>query len=1459
VKRVRVGKLVALFMAVLLAAAIAETGLEAAETVWVDEFNGSMGSDWTWLSGDGEVSSLAERFGFLRIETQIHGGRPPYGAVVRPAPAGDFVMETKAVFKPFGNFQRAGLLIYGDSDNFLVLSRAFCGFVAYGCVENGIYYDSTQSTESFATATASQDTAWLRLTKSGTEVRAEYSENGVSWQQVGTHTLSSSGPIRIGLVSDGDRDGAGRVSADFDFFRVRWQQATPASGEQGEPEEGPDEVPPTASAATRITDVLWVAEDGFIEVLLDPFTEFDGWTMYVNGAPVSMDGGAGGVVVRPNAPIAAATGVFIGTEPWVSGLENANFPCSGTLQFDIPGQGRTNEYAFALNKAACCTAKECSKADPVALGPPDAAKIAIGAADQDGFASVTGAPGAVPPYATVWIENLDARNVVLTDADAQGAFQATLFAPPGSSVMVKVDPSGTIARMVYGRMRTGCPDDGSEINPLWGTILPAGGTKPGTGSLQPFSAVGSFRECTAWTGWWLDGTLELWSFGLSSGLSAYPGDSGRIRGTVRFVSSALETASLASLSAAMHFNLVRMFDDDGSPAAWRMWFNSYLFTPTGLPIELESHARRVGIGHVELTGFRRISDCCVEADFSVNFSIPMWVDSGQYQVLAYLDRQGSHNIPLGFGEATINTWYHWDPETALPQIAIGDPSAPRIPWALFGDVPINGNRGITAREDADDFVMPNRVVTPTHLPIVPPIDEVSGAPIAYRLDLGSHWISASERRTPCPPHIPLALPSGQLAVHVARPDGTAHTLGPAPIRQSLVTTPTTPGGSPIDHGTGQISDLYHISTMDEAFEYVFDQWGEYTLTFTGSIADIYGIEYPIESTYDFIVARVLDLDPAQLPTTPFVVGDSLAPGLHVFPAVPADVEIRLTHMPYSDPLRVEIHTIKGRANRYGVFAPDSSDAYRFDQPGEYRIDYTATYRAEDGTLWAGTMTWGTVVADGYPPLTAHGRRGMDYTTNGRIDDMPAWFEVFDLPSNKRGIENYYPYFSGDIHWGNEDRSPGDSIHSVITIEDNTPDERFYDALIDRWSHNVSGYRNPPDDPPTLSGLLKRIDVGEAPLFITTSDGSDPRDNPDRIDMWAYWYGSSERPDVRVREIISVDSIGTAYWRFNDTYGYQLGESAEGDVPGDLKWEFGGAVFRLPDEGVATYGVYSSLWALLPHGDPIGARVTPPFQDATGASINGGPIMELLGEDIDMLFLPKALRPGDILELGDTVAFSGHVGPPLDSRVEVRMTSPSGIARDAVLRANEIGWVYDRSFDFSANEVGRWTVDVFVVHDRPYVGNGVTPTAHNTGTVLGTLGEFSFYVVETGQPPITITSPSPGRLPWPEGKLDMGNRIRPIVIRGTAFPGADAIYVTVHDKGTVMVQRTLSPDANGNFAFTYDAEQLHRSFPFVSLTAREGYWEGLSNEVAITFLAVGGGNAQAAAVTLIGEEVFISEP
>lgn len=109
--------------------------------------------------------------------------------------------------------------------------------------------------------------------------------------------------------------------------------------------------------AIKITDVFWNSNSGTIEVILSGFSSWGDWKMYVDGKEIPMEGGNGKPVVRPNAELSNnPTGLIIGTEPWVTGLSNVDFPVCGTLQFDIPGKGLTNLYQFNLTGTGCKTA-----------------------------------------------------------------------------------------------------------------------------------------------------------------------------------------------------------------------------------------------------------------------------------------------------------------------------------------------------------------------------------------------------------------------------------------------------------------------------------------------------------------------------------------------------------------------------------------------------------------------------------------------------------------------------------------------------------------------------------------------------------------------------------------------------------------------------------------------------------------------------------------------------------------------------------------------------------------------------------------------------------------------------------------------------------------------------------------------------------------------------------------------
>ena len=108
--------------------------------------------------------------------------------------------------------------------------------------------------------------------------------------------------------------------------------------------------------AVEIVSIDWDDGLGVIVVELDTFPSWGGWRMLVDGAEAPMEGGAGRPVVRPNAPTDQnPTGLFIGTTPWISPLPRGAMPCSGTLQFDIPGTGLTNVISYDLSATMCAS------------------------------------------------------------------------------------------------------------------------------------------------------------------------------------------------------------------------------------------------------------------------------------------------------------------------------------------------------------------------------------------------------------------------------------------------------------------------------------------------------------------------------------------------------------------------------------------------------------------------------------------------------------------------------------------------------------------------------------------------------------------------------------------------------------------------------------------------------------------------------------------------------------------------------------------------------------------------------------------------------------------------------------------------------------------------------------------------------------------------------------------------
>jgi arabinan endo-1,5-alpha-L-arabinosidase len=188
-----------------------------------------LSSQWSWVR-EPAAGTYAIEDGQLRFDTQaadLFVDRDDASILTREAPAGDYVVETKVTLNlpPEGccfNFVQAGLVIYGDDDNYIKLVHAsifetrqteFAKEVSADIAAGGARYGNT------VVGSPTEET-WLLIHKRTVGDEEHYTpytkrEDG-DWVRGGTWTHKLGSGARIGLVSMG---GTG-FTAKFDYVRV---------------------------------------------------------------------------------------------------------------------------------------------------------------------------------------------------------------------------------------------------------------------------------------------------------------------------------------------------------------------------------------------------------------------------------------------------------------------------------------------------------------------------------------------------------------------------------------------------------------------------------------------------------------------------------------------------------------------------------------------------------------------------------------------------------------------------------------------------------------------------------------------------------------------------------------------------------------------------------------------------------------------------------------------------------------------------------------------------------------------------------------------------------------------------------------------------------------------------------------------------------------------------------------
>jgi beta-xylosidase len=188
-----------------------------------DEFIETLDSQWSWVREDPQNWSLAILPGLLQINVGngyvvAHSNS---NLLLRPAPEGNFQIETHVTFDPMHNFEFAGLIIYESDSNFVQAGHGYCSSV--DCIGEGLYMNSYQKgvmvRPSPMQTYTDRNPVFLRLSRRGDTYTFENSQDGNVWFFIGNHT-SAIDPLQIGLVTSQNLRGD-ILPANFGYFEVR--------------------------------------------------------------------------------------------------------------------------------------------------------------------------------------------------------------------------------------------------------------------------------------------------------------------------------------------------------------------------------------------------------------------------------------------------------------------------------------------------------------------------------------------------------------------------------------------------------------------------------------------------------------------------------------------------------------------------------------------------------------------------------------------------------------------------------------------------------------------------------------------------------------------------------------------------------------------------------------------------------------------------------------------------------------------------------------------------------------------------------------------------------------------------------------------------------------------------------------------------------------------------------------
>ncbi|HCT77071.1 MAG TPA: PKD domain-containing protein, partial [Micromonosporaceae bacterium] len=188
-----------------------------------DDFNGSTLDKARWSTIVRENQSYSVVGGALMLPTaagDIYGARnDATNLVLQPTPGTAWQATTRLTLPTTANYQQAGLMVYGDDDNYAKVDLLHSGARRVEFIRETAGVPRNEAADS--TVAPAGDGIYVRLTSDGTNLTAAYSADGLTFTPVGRPAdLAGITNPKVGVFALNGGTTAPVVNASFDWFHL---------------------------------------------------------------------------------------------------------------------------------------------------------------------------------------------------------------------------------------------------------------------------------------------------------------------------------------------------------------------------------------------------------------------------------------------------------------------------------------------------------------------------------------------------------------------------------------------------------------------------------------------------------------------------------------------------------------------------------------------------------------------------------------------------------------------------------------------------------------------------------------------------------------------------------------------------------------------------------------------------------------------------------------------------------------------------------------------------------------------------------------------------------------------------------------------------------------------------------------------------------------------------------------